>query len=43
MEDAAAVDVGRDVVGGGTDGLGGSAMGVEAGSGGCGEFWAPVM
>jgi hypothetical protein len=40
MEDAAAADVGRDVVGGGADGLGGSGMGVEAGSGG---FWAPVM
>jgi hypothetical protein len=28
---------------GGVDGLGGSGMGVEAGSGGCGGFWAPVM
>jgi hypothetical protein len=43
MEDAAAADVGRDAVGGGADGLGGSGMGVEAGIGGDGGFWAPVM
>ncbi|AQK63616.1 Oxysterol-binding protein-related protein 1C [Zea mays] len=39
MEDAAAADVGRDAVGGGADGLGGSGMVVEAGSGG---FWVPT-
>jgi hypothetical protein len=43
VEDATTADVGRDAVGGGTDGLGGSGMGVEAGSGGCGGFWVPVM
>jgi hypothetical protein len=43
MEHAAAADVGSDAVGGGADGLGGSGMGVEAGSGGGDGFWAPVM
>jgi hypothetical protein len=38
MEDAAIVDVGRVAVGGDADGLGGSGMGVEAGSGGGSGF-----